>query len=57
MHIKQIVFAIIPYLCWFVHKIDLSLMLTLVLLIIMTGCFLKLVAGCRHVQKILINVE
>ena len=39
MYIKLIVFAIISCLHCFVHRIDLSLMLTLIILIIQTGCF------------------
>ena len=42
MCIKQIVFAIISCLHCFVHKIDLSLMLPLIFLIIKTGCLLNI---------------
>ena len=43
MCIKQIVFAIISCLHYcFVHKIDLPLILTLILLIIKTGCLLNI---------------
>ena len=43
MYIKQIVFAIISCLHCFVHRIDLSLMLTLIILIIKTGCFSNII--------------
>ena len=43
MYVKQIVFAIISYLHCFVHKIDLSLILTLILLTIKTGCFSNII--------------
>ena len=43
MYVKKIVFAIISYLHCFVHKIDLSLMLTLILLTIKTGCFSNII--------------
>ena len=42
MCIKQIVFAISSCLHCFVHKIDLSLMLTLISLIIKIGCLLNI---------------
>ena len=42
MCIKQIVFAIISCLHCFVHKTELSLVLTLILLIIKTGCLLNI---------------
>ena len=42
MCIKQIVFAIISCSHCFVHKIDLPLVLTLILLIIKTGCLLNI---------------
>ena len=43
MYIKLIVFAIISCLHCFVHRIDLSLMLTLIILIIKTGCFSNII--------------
>ena len=43
MYIKQIVFAIISCLHCFVHRIDLSLMLTLIILIIKIGCFSNII--------------
>ena len=43
MYIKLIVFAIISCLLCFVHRIDLSLMLTLTILIIQTGCFSNII--------------
>ena len=43
MYIKLIVFAIISCLHCFVHRIDLSLMLTLIILIIQTGCFSNII--------------
>ena len=43
MYIKQIIFAIISCLYCFVHRIDLSLMLTLIILIIKTGCFSNII--------------
>ena len=42
MCIKQLVFAIISCLHCFVHKIDLPLILTLILLIIKSGCLLNI---------------
>ena len=59
MYVKLIVFAIISCLLCFVLRIDLSLMLTLTILIIQTSCFFKyhkIFAGCLHVQKISRNV-
>ena len=43
MCIKLIVFKIISCLHCFVHRIDLSLMLTLIILIIKTGCFSNII--------------
>ena len=43
MYIKRIVFAIISCLLCFVLRIDLSLMLTLTILIIQTSCFSNII--------------
>ena len=43
MYIQLIVFAIISCLHCFVYRIDLSLMLTLIILIIKTGCFSNII--------------
>ena len=43
MYIKLIVFAIISCLLCSLHRIDLSLMLTLTILIIQTSCFSNII--------------
>ena len=43
MYIKLIAFAIVSCLHCFVHRIDLSLMLTLTILIIQTSCFSNII--------------
>ena len=43
MYIKLIAFAIVSCLHCFVHRIDLSLMPTLIILIIKTGCFSNII--------------
>ena len=42
LYISRIFFVFISFLHCFVHKIDLSLMLTLILLIIKMACFLNI---------------
>ena len=60
MYIKLIAFAIVSCLHCFVHRIDLSLMLTLTILIIQTGCFSNIIKSLLAVftyKKISRNAE